>query len=149
MTGLQNTTMSQQEATELESVELLTSMMGANFDSEVAGAYCTNATATSKRRRGKLVSVLKARQSTHPSGKKLETAAPAVVFRTNDEDDFSRAMEASTHPPEATRFSPSDRTPSSDWAMVPSNVGLFVLGLVVSCPIFIHVRAGRHGPRLA
>ena len=127
--------MSQDDASEHANVELLTGMMGADLDPEIArrilrkcdGDVQKAATAILEGDRGEVALSWPSTHNKppiHPERNQNVPPAPSssVIDLTHEEDDLSRAVEASLHAQDTTKFGPSDRTPSTDWAMVPSNV---------------------------
>jgi hypothetical protein len=138
MTGYSTT--SQDEitvtVTEHEGVELLTGMMG-DLDPGVArrvlrkcnGDVHKAATAILEGDRGEPASWSPPKPPVHPdraagagASSTAVQAQTSVIDLTTSDDDLSRALEASLQPQNGTKFGPSDRVPSADWAIVPSNV---------------------------
>jgi len=128
MTGYLTAAQTENEVLEHENVELLAGMMG-DLDPEVArrvlrkcnGDVQKAATAILEGDRGEATSwpLKHTKPPTHPERK----APPSsVIDLTSDDDDLSRALEASLQSQDGTKFGPSERAPNADWAMVPSNV---------------------------
>jgi hypothetical protein len=62
-----------------------------------------------------------------PSSVKQQGHASSVIDLTSDDEDLSRALVASLEPHNGTKYGPSQRPPHPDWAVVRSNVSIFLM----------------------
>jgi hypothetical protein len=129
VTSYVNLTETVGEERESENVEMLTAMMG-DLDPNVArrvlrkcnGDVQKAATAILEGDRGEVTAWSSQVTPTPPSLPEHKAPPSSVIDLTTDDDELSRALEASLLPQNNTKFGPSDRAPNPDWAMVPSNV---------------------------